>query len=154
MKPPKEYWALHILETASEETEEGGVKGRLKMQKLSALVRENMDEEERPEWNMISDFRGPRDPGLTRLLRSFDGLDIVELEEMRDETLLRRITEKGRGYFESLDRFFDKMNPDFEEEREEVEDEVLAEHIDKSGNELVETEEVQDLKDNTLGDDV
>lgn len=154
MKPPKEYWALDILETASEETEEGGVKGRLKMQKLSALVRENMDEEERPEWDMISDFRGPRDPGLTRLLRSFDDLDMVELEEMRDETLLRRITEKGRGYFESLDRFFDKMNPDFEEEREEVEDEALAEHIGKSGNELVETEEVQDLKDNTLGDDV
>lgn len=154
MKPPKEYWALDILETASEETEEGGVKGRLKMQKLSVLVRENMDEEERPEWDMISDFRGPRDPGLTRLLRSFDDLDMVELEEMRDETLLRRITEKGRGYFESLDRFFDKMNPDFKGEREEAEDEALAEHIDKSGNELVETEEVQDLKDNTLGEDV
>lgn len=154
MKPSKEYWVLDILETASEDTEEGGVKGRLKMQKLSALVRENIDEEDRPEWNMISDFRGPREPGLSRLLMSFDDLDLVELEQMRDETMLRRITEKGRGYFESLDRYFDKMDPDFEEEKEAIENDVISENVDKSGNELVETDEIQDLKDNTLGDDV
>lgn len=154
MKPSKEYWILDILETASDNTEEGGVKGRLKMEKLSALVREDIDEKGRPEWGMIADFRGPRDPGLSRLLMSFDDLDLVELEQMRDETLLRRITAKGRSYFASLDRFFNKIDPDFEEEKERIESDVIDENVDKSGNELVELDEIKELKNNTLGDDL
>lgn len=154
MKPSREYWVLDILETATEESEDEGVKGRLKMEKLSVLIRENIEEENTSDWDLISDFRGPRDKGLTRLLRSFDDLDIVELEQMRDDTLRRRITGKGREYFESMDRFFSKMNPEFEEEKEEIDEEVISENIDKSGEELVEMEEIQDLKDNELGDEL
>lgn len=154
MKPSKEYWLLDILETASEESEDDGVKGRLKMQKLSVLVQENIEEDKKPEGKMISDFRGPREKGATRLLKSFHDLDMVELEQMRDETLRRRITEKGREYFESMDQFFRKMNPGFEEEKEEIDEEVISENIDKSGEELVETEEIQDLKDNALGEEL
>lgn len=154
MKPSKEYWVLDIINTASDEGEDKGVKGKLKMEKLSTLVRENIDEQERPEWSLISDFRGPRDPGLSRLLASFDDLDIVELEEMRDQTLLRRITKKGKRYFKSMDRFHKKVNPDFEEKKERVEKNAIRENIDKSGNELVETEEIQELKDNVLGDEI
>lgn len=154
MKPSKEYWVLDILETASQENDEGGVKGRLKMQKLNALVQENIEEEKKPSGKLISDFRGPRDKGVTRLLKSFEDLDIVELKEARDGTLRRRITEKGKVYFESLDRFFSIIGPDFEEEKEKIEEEVIAKNIDKSGEELVETEEIQEMKDNALGDEI
>lgn len=154
MKSSKEYWVLNILESASEKTEEGGVKGRLKMQKLSVLVQEDLDDRDNMEWNTISDFRGPRQKGLSRLLMSLDELDMAELEQMRDETTLRRITKKGRDYFQSLDKFLNKMDPEFEEKRNSIEDDTISENIDKSGNELVEKEEIQDLKDNPLEEDL
>lgn len=150
--PPKDYWILDILDIASEETEEGGVKGRLKMDKLAVLVRENLDEDVKGEWSIISDFRGPRDPGLTRLLQTYSDLDLTELEKMRDETILRKITKKGEKYFHSLDRFYQKISPRVAESKENIDKEVLEKDIDKTGEELVETDEIQELKDGALGE--
>ena len=69
--PDKSYWLLGILEYASENTEEEGVKGSLKLEKLNVLVRQKMIKmgHEEDNWELMMKPFGPADPGgLSRML--------------------------------------------------------------------------------------
>ena len=147
--PDKSYWLLGILEYASENTEEEGVKGSLKMEKLNVLVRQKMIEmgHEEDNWELIMKPFGPADPGgLSRMLQKYHLLDIAELEKIRDETLIYKITQKGKKIKYGLDLFFSKISSNAPLIKERIEKEVLEENITKSGNQLVKTPEIQKLK--------
>ena len=62
--PDKSYWLLELLEYASENTEEEGVKGSLKMEKLNVLVRQKMIEmgHEGDNWELMMKPFGPPTP--------------------------------------------------------------------------------------------
>lgn len=144
--PTKNYWVLDILDVASKETDEEGIRGSLKMEKISALVRENIGKSGYGKWNLVRNFRGPTDPGLTRLLHTYKDLDLIELKRRKEDTLTHKITEKGKKIKNSFERFFRNVDEDFENTKEKVDREVLRKHIEKSGNELVKMEEIQELK--------
>lgn len=147
--PDKSYWLLGILEYASENTEEGGVKGSLKMEKLNVLVRQEMIKmgHEGDNWELMMKPFGPTDPGgLSRMLQKYHLLDIAELEKIRDETLIYKITQKGKKIKYGLDLFFSKISSNAPLIKERIEKEVLEENITKSGNQLVKTPEIQKLK--------
>jgi len=147
--PDKSYWLLEILEYASENTEEGGVKGSLKMEKLNVLVRQKSIEMgyEKANWELMMKTFGPADPGgLSRMLQKYHLLDLVELERIRDETIIYKITQKGKKIKYGLDLFFSKISSNIPSIKEKIEKEALKENITKSGNELVETAEIQKLK--------
>ena len=147
--PDKSYWLLGILEYASENTEEGGVKGSLKMEKLNFLVRQKMIKmgHEGNNWELVMKPFGPTDPGgLSRMLQKYHLLDIAELEKIRDETLIYKITQKGKKIKYGLDLFFSKISSNAPLIKEIIEKEVLEENITKSGNQLVKTPEIQKLK--------
>ncbi|PKP60892.1 MAG: hypothetical protein CVT88_01685 [Candidatus Altiarchaeales archaeon HGW-Altiarchaeales-1] len=148
--PPKDYWMLSILDVAEKQTEEKGVKGKLKMEKTSVLVRQELTRLGYENWDLLRNFRGPTDPGLSRLLQSFHDLSIVELEKIRDETITYKITKKGKNIYNSIDSFYNKINPNFKKIKEEING-MLQRNIKKSGNELLELEEIQDLKKKLLG---
>ena len=149
--PQKDYWVLNILDVASKQTEERGVKGSLKMEKISVLVRENLEKFGYESWDLIRNFRGPTDPGLSRLLQAYRDLDIVELERMRDGTLVYKIANKGKNFLKSLDSFFNRIDPNFEKTKKKINEKVLHNNIKKSGNELVNLKEIQELKKRVLG---
>jgi hypothetical protein len=147
--PDKSYWLLGILEYASENTEEGGVKGSLKMEKLNVLVRQKMIKmgHEEDNWELMMKHFGPTDPGgLSRMLQKYHLLDIAELEKIRDETIIYKITQKGKKIKYGLDLFFSKISRNTPSIKEKIEREVLEENITRSGNQLVKTPEIQKLK--------
>jgi len=149
--PQKNYWILDILDVASKQTEDKGVRGSLKMEKISVLVRENLAQFDYGNWDLVRNFRGPTDPGLSRLLQAYHDLDIIKLERIRDGTLVHRITDKGRTFLKSLNSYFSKIDPNFEKAKKEINENILQHNIKKSGNELVGLKEIQDLKKKILG---
>lgn len=147
--PDKSYWLLGILEYASENTEEEGVKGSLKLEKLNVLVRQKMIKmgHEEDNWELMMKPFGPADPGgLSRMLQKYHLLDIAELEKIRDETLIYKITQKGKKIKYGLDLFYSKISSNVPLIKEKIEKDVLEENITKSGNQLVKTPEIQKLK--------
>lgn len=147
--PDKSYWILGILEYASENTEDGGVKGSLKMEKLNVLVRQKMIKmgHEVDNWELMMKPFGPADPGgLSRMLQKYHLLDIVKLEKIRDETLIYKITQKGKKIKCGLDSFYSRISNNVTLIKEKIEKDVLEENITKSGNQLVKTPEIQKLK--------
>ncbi len=147
--PDKSYWLLEISEYATEHTEEGGVEGSLKMEKLNVLVRQKLIElgHVKTDWELMMKPFGPTDAGgLSRMLKKYHLLDIIELEKIRDEPILYKITQKGKKIKYGLDLFFSKISSNTYSIKERIEKDVLEENITKSGNQLAETPEIQKLK--------
>ncbi|CAG0987809.1 MAG: hypothetical protein OIN86_07390 [Candidatus Methanoperedens sp.] len=148
----RNYWVLEILNYSNKTIDEG-ISGKLKMEKLSAEVREGLIKQgnENP-WRLIRDFRGPTEPGLSRLMISFQKLGLVEIEQIKSQGVKYLITEKGIKVKNSLDKFFSKINPIEIQIKEIIEEEVLKKWIKKTGNEIVESSEIiQNMKKENLG---
>ena len=71
---------------------------------------------------------------------------IAELEKIRDETIIYKITQKGKEMQYGLDSFYSKISSNIPLIKKRIEKEVLEENITKSGNQLVKTPEIQKLK--------
>lgn len=147
--PQKDYWVLNILDISSKQTREEGIRGFLKMEKLSVISREKLVKLGYEGWGLIRNFRGPTDPGLSRLLQTYHTLDIVELERLRGETILIKLKGKGKKYLNSLESFFSKLDPGFKSLKNNVNNK-LNKNINKSGNELSKLREIQKLKEKPL----
>ncbi len=149
----RNYWVLEILDYADKYANDGGISGKLKMQKLSVEVREELINNgyENP-WRFIRNFRGPTDPGLSRLMISFQKLELVEIEQIKNQGIKYILTEKGIKVKNSLDKFFSKINPLEAKVKYQIEEGVLKKWINKTGNEIVESSEViQNMKKENLG---
>jgi hypothetical protein len=148
----RNYWILEIL-NYSKISVDGGVSGKLKMEKLSAEVREGLIKQgnENP-WRLKRDFRGPTEPGLSRLMISFQKLGLIEIEQIKSQGVIYLIKEKGVKVKNSYDKFFSKINPIGIQIKETIEEEVLKKWINKTGNEIVESSEIiQNMKKEHLG---
>lgn len=147
------YWILEILEYSNKHALDGCVSGKLKMEKLSVEVREELIKNgyENP-WKLIRNFRGPTEPGLSRLMINFQKIGLIEIEQMERDGLKFLITQKGTKVKNSLDKFFSKINPTNIQYKEKIENEILKKWINKTGNEIVKSSEIiQNMKKEHLG---
>lgn len=149
---PKEYWYLYILDYAEDKSEYGLIRGSLKFEKIaykSRNVLANSNEITKREWKFIRDSYGPRDPGLSEHLVAYMNLGLAELQDIagrRDYSL----TEKGKKYFNGITHFFKATIKDFNVKMNLL-DRTLEENVDKSGSELIKTEDIQESKKERFG---
>lgn len=154
--PDKTYWILDIVEFAERVLPEEGLVGKLKLEKLNVKVREELRQDNLyiDQWNFVRNFRGPTDPGLSRLLDKYQKLELLELEEIKNKTVKYRLTQKGRNFKQGCEKYFSLINPDFRAINDQVHN-MLSKEINKSGKELVETsEEIQEMKKKPLGEKI
>lgn len=149
----RNYWVLEILDYSNRNCKDGGISGKLKMQKLSVEVREELIAKgyENP-WKFLLNFRGPTDPGLSRLMMSFQTLGLLELEQIKNQGVKYLIKEKGIKVKRGLDKFYSRINPIEIRVKGIIEEKVLKKWINKTGNEIVESSEIiQNMKKENLG---
>ncbi len=153
--PDKTYWIFDIVEFAEQVLPEESLIGKLKLEKLNVKVREELKEDDiYDQWTFVRNFRGPTDPGLSRLLDKYQKLELFELEEIQNRTVKYKLTQKGRNFKQGCEKYFSKINPDFQCISNRVHT-MLSKEINKSGKELVETsEEIQEMKKKFLGEKI
>lgn len=124
---------------------EGEIEGRKKYHKLVRMYERQAGEE--TDISSIREDRGPFDPGLSKTMRRYIDVGLVEAD---DEGSSRDVeeTEKGERYMSGLERTKRRLDAQFQKTRERVSS-VISEHGDKSGSEL--EEELSDDKKNAYG---
>lgn len=154
--PDKTYWIFDIIDFAERELPEECLKGKLKLEKLNVKVREELRQDNlyTDQWTFVRNFRGPTDPGLSRLLDKYQKLGLFELEEIRTKTVKYRLTNKGKKFKQGCEKYFSIINPNFHHINDKVHI-MLSKEINKSGKELVETsEEIQEMKKRLIGEKI
>ena len=126
-----------------------GIEGTLKLEKV--LVKTLLFYEEegfiRPE--LLRNFRGPTNPGLSRLIQSLSDLKIIELKKMKKDSIKYSIKEKGLKILEGLKIYHSAISNNFMVVDEKVTKKVKGE-IGKTGTMLVEDEKISDIKKNKI----
>lgn len=132
---------------------DGEIEGRLKYHKSLFQYRNQrgLDEE---DWPFSREERGPMDEGFTELMDDYEKLGLVEVDEEEGKVYVYRDTEKGSRVVEGLRRGLRKIRGEEEEEREKTAELIATLNIDRSGNEIVEDEDVQEAKENPYQSDV
>jgi hypothetical protein len=154
--PDKTYWIFDIIDFAERELPEESLIGKLKLEKLNVKVREELKQDNlyTDQWTLVRNFRGPTDPGLSRLLDKYQKLELFELEEIMNKTVKYSLTNKGKKFKQGCEKYFSKINPNFQNINDKVHT-MLSKEINKSGKELVETsEEIQEMKKKFLGEKI
>lgn len=121
----------------------GRIEGRAKYHKL--LFKYQQDKEEAP-LTFVREERGPYDPGLSEAMQRYSDLGLVKVDDS-DEPHEVIETEKGQRYMSGYERTKTRLDDAFARTREKVE-EVVRHHGDRSANDIVEDEDVQEAKDN------
>jgi len=153
INPDKTFWIYEIIDIAESNTHEKGIIGALKFEKLNVKVREELRKNNISvtEWDLIRNFRGPTEPGLSRMLDKYQKLDLIELQELENRTVKYIFTDKGRNFKRGWDKYIFKINPKFQELKFNIKN-MLINEIKKSGKELVETsDEIKVMKNEILG---
>ncbi len=151
--PHKTFWLFDIIDFAETNTSEKGVAGALKFEKLNVKVREELRKNGSyiERWDLIRNFRGPTEPGLSRMLDKYQKLDLIELQEIENRSIKHTLTEKGRKFKRGWEKYVSKINPIFQGLKENV-NSMLLKEIHKSGKELVDTsDEIKEMKKEILG---
>jgi hypothetical protein len=154
--PDKTYWIFDIIDFAERELPEKSLIGKLKLEKLNVKVRGELRQDNlyTDQWALVRNFRGPTDPGLSRLIDKYQKLELFELEEIMNKTVKYRLTNKGKRFKQGCEKYFSKINPNFQNINDKVHT-MLSKEINKSGKELVETsEEIQEMKKKFLGEKI
>lgn len=132
---------------------EGEIDGRLKYHKSLYQYRNEqaLDESDIP---FRVEERGPMAEGFTALMEEYERLGLVEVDEEEGKVYIYRKTEKGSRVIEGLRRGLRKIKGEETEERERTAELVASLNLDRSGNEIVEDEEIQEAKENPYQSDV
>lgn len=132
---------------------DGEIKGRLKYHKSLFQYRNErgLDED---DWSFSREERGPMDEGFTELMDDYEKLGLVEVDEEEGKVYVYRDTEKGSRVIEGLRRGLRKIRGEEEEEREKAAELIATLNFDRSGNEIVEDEDIQEAKENPYQSDV
>lgn len=149
----KSFWQFEIIEFAEANTPEKGIVGVLKFEKLNVLVREELRKNEisTDNWDLIRNFRGPTEPGLSRMLDKYQKLNLIELQKLENKTIKYILTERGRNFKHGWEKYLLKINPAFSETKENIRC-MLSNEIHKSGKRLVESsDEIKNMKKELLG---
>lgn len=124
----------------------GEIEGRGKYHKL--LDRYRRESEETDVEHVLKE-RGPFNEGLSRTVKRYLDMGIVEADEEGQSRDVRE-TEKGQRYVSGFERTKSYLDDSFNSTRDRVRS-VVSEHGDKSMNQLVQEEDVQEDKQRALG---
>lgn len=150
--PEKNFWLFDIVDFAECGLPERGIIGKLKLEKLNVKVREELRKEDlyTDNWELTINFRGPTDPGLSRLLDKYQKLELFELKKIKNKSIQYNLTEKGKKFKQGYEKYFSKVNPNFNNVSDRVHA-MLLEDMTKSGKKIVETsEEIREMKKEIL----
>jgi uncharacterized protein YwgA len=122
----------------------GHIEGRAKYHKLLF----NYYDEEAPdsELTFVREERGPFDPGLSQAMQSYINLGLVEVDDDSEPHEISE-TEKGRRYLSGYEQAKLRLDDGFRQTKERLL-KTVDKHGDKSANEMVSEENVQDAKEN------
>lgn len=122
---------------------DGRIEGRAKYHKL--LFNYYDEEAEDSSLRFVTEKRGPFDPGLSKAIRQYEKLGLVQVDE-EDEPHEIEETEKGKRYMSGYERAKMRLDEAFSNTWRQISD-TIDEHGDKSANEMVNEENVQEAKE-------
>lgn len=122
---------------------DGRIEGRAKYHKL--LFNYVDEEANESRLGFVAEDFGPFDPGLTKAMRRYQDLNLVELEEEFEPYAVEE-TEKGKRYLSGLERTKMVLDDKFQETKSRIL-RTVNRHGDKSANEMVQRENIQAAKE-------
>lgn len=129
---------------------DGEIDGRLKFHKSLYQYRENVSDS--ASWAFRREERGPLDPGFSSRMQDYEDLDLVTVDE-EGESHQFEMTEKGSRFVTGLKKGLDKLEDSFAEKRRAM-GKIADRNKDRSGNEIVEDEEIKEAKEEPYQTDV
>ncbi|WP_049893554.1 hypothetical protein [Halogranum rubrum] len=124
----------------------GHIEGRAKYHKL--LFNYADEQTEDSSLDFVLEERGPYDPGLSKAMRRYLDLGLVEVEEDEEPHKISE-TEKCKRYMSGYERTKMRLDDAFNTTKTRIKD-TVSRHGDKSANEMVQRDNIQDAKDNPL----
>lgn len=122
---------------------DGRIEGRAKYHKL--LFNYYDEETEDSSLRFVREERGPFDPGLSKAIRQYEKLGLVQVDE-EDEPHEIEETEKGKRYMSGYERAKMRLDETFSKTRSRIAN-TIDKYGDKSANQMVEEENIQDAKE-------
>ncbi len=130
------------------------IEGNLKFEKVCYDMKESLVEKGHScgsNFEFKRDDFGPRDPGISKANKKFEMLNIIEIqEELNKKSKTYIIKEKGKLWIESLNRYFHKTEPDFDEIISTI-DNSLDSNKDLKGYQIVKKDSIQKTKKELFG---
>ena len=130
---------------------EGEIDGQKKFHKSLVQFRDRADLEE--EWPFTIASRGPMDPGFSSVLESYDDLDLLYVEK-DGKIHIYKETEKGSRFIRGLQEGLRILRKDQTEERETELKLIAKVNKDRLGSEIEQDENIQKMKESSLGSEV
>lgn len=124
----------------------GEIEGRGKYHKLLDRYRREPGES---DVDSVLKQRGPFNEGLSRSVKRYIDMGIVETDEEGQSRDIEE-TEKGERYVSGFERTKSYLDDSFQNTRDRVQ-KIASKYGDKSMNELVQEEDVQEDKQRSLG---
>lgn len=140
-KDKDEHTRLLILHEAG-----GEIEGRAKYHKL--LFNYYDEEVGESELGFVTEERGPFDPGLSKAVKHYIDLNLLEVDEDEEPHDFSQ-TEKCERYMSGYEQAKRMLDVRFQETKEKVRN-TIEKHGDKSASEMVARDNVQEAKDNPL----
>lgn len=125
----------------------GRIEGRAKYHKL--LFNYADEEAEESSLDFVREERGPYDPGLSKAMQRYMDLGLVEVDDDEEPHEIEE-TAKGERYMSGYERTKMQLDTKFKRTKEWVGN-TVKKHGDKSANEMVQRENVQEAKENPTG---
>lgn len=125
---------------------DGEIEGRAKYHKL--LFNYVDEEAEESSLDFVVEERGPYDPGLSKTMQRYMEVGLVEVDDDEEPHTVEQ-TKKGERYMSGYERTKNRLDETYQVTRERIAN-IVNRHGDKSANEMVERENVQDAKENPM----
>lgn len=123
---------------------DGDIEGRAKYHKL--LYKYADEEAEETSLSFVLEERGPYDPGLSQAMQRYMDLGLVDVDDDEEPHEVEQ-TEKGKRYMSGYERAKKQLDDRFQKTKEKIA-RTVRRHGEKSANEMVEEENIQEAKEN------
>ena len=125
---------------------DGEIEGRAKYHKL--LYNYADEEADETSLRFIREERGPFDPGLSQAMQRYMDLGLVEVYEEEEPHEVTQM-EKGERYMSGYEQAKMRLDETFRKTKERIAN-TVRKHGDKSANEMVQEENIQEAKENPV----
>lgn len=126
---------------------DGRIEGRAKYHKL--LFNYADEETEETSLRFVREERGPYDPGLSQAMQRYMDIGLVDVDDDEEPHEIEQ-TEKGRRYMSGYEQAKQQLDTTFQQTKQRITN-TVRKHGDKSANEMVGEQNVQDAKENPMG---
>ncbi|PSP93483.1 hypothetical protein BRC91_09530 [Halobacteriales archaeon QS_4_62_28] len=126
---------------------DGKIEGAAKFNKL--LYKHESEEDIETEITQIRDQRGPREPGLSQTMQRYIDLGLIKVDKSEEPHTVEE-TKKGNRYMSGWERTKMRFDRSFREKKRAVSN-TIRKHGDRSANEIVQDDDIQEEKEKPVG---